>query len=103
MYILVFIFSISIGLPTILLVWWLGQVYSNQEIGGWALVCFHLAIGFLSIGLFGVLSIFSHKAQGSVNFPKFMPISAGPLLATGVFFILCFALLNKNDIPVSFP
>lgn len=103
MYILVFIFSISIGLPTILLVWWLGQVYPNREIAGWALVCFHLAIGFLSVGLFGVLSIVSHKTQGSVNFPKFMPISVGPLLATGVFFILCFALLNRNDIPVSLP
>lgn len=103
MYILVFLFSISIGLSTILMVWGLEPASPNQEIAGWALVCFHLAIGFLSVGLFGVLSIVSHKAQGIVNFPKFMPVSVGPLLATGVFFILCFALLNRNDIPVSLP
>jgi len=97
MYHFVFLFLFSIGLPTFLMVWWLEHAYFNHGIGGWALVFFHLAIGFLSVGLFGALSFVSRKAQGSVDFPNAMPIVFGPLLATGVFIIFYLTLLNKSD------
>jgi len=55
-----FIFLFSIGLPIFFISWLLDPSYAIPRITGWGLVCFYLAMGFLSVGLFGLLSFFTH-------------------------------------------
>ncbi len=92
------IFVVAIGIPIFLIAWILDPSYSVPPINGWGLVCFYLAMGFLSVGLFGLLCLLSHYAFRIPNFAKEWQLGFASLFVAGITFVLFLTILDTSGV-----
>ncbi|GJL56469.1 MAG: hypothetical protein NPIRA02_36010 [Nitrospirales bacterium] len=95
-----FFFLISIGLSIFFISWLLNPSFSVPPVNGWALVCFYLAMGCLSVGMFGLLSFLFHHSLRHKTFSKEWKLGVGAFLLTGLTFYVFLTLLDAGNIDV---
>lgn len=93
-----FIFLFSIGLPTFFISWLLDPSYAVPRITGWGLVCFYLAMGFLSVGLFGLLSFLTHFFLQYHNTAREWQFGVGAFLLAGLALYVSLILFNAGGL-----